>query len=40
MKLDIYEGMVHVFQVALAGTPESKTALGKVDVFLKRHLGK
>ncbi len=40
VKLDIYEGMVHVFQVALAGTPESKTALGKVDTFLKQHLGK
>jgi len=40
VKLDIYEGMVHVFQVALAGTPESKTALGKVDKFLKKHLYK
>ena len=40
VKLDIYEGMIHVFQVALAGTPESKTALGKVDTFLKQHLGK
>jgi len=38
VKLDIYEGMIHVFQVALAGTPESKTALGKVDAFLKQHL--
>jgi len=40
VKLDIYEGMIHVFQAALAGTPESKTALGKVDTFLKQHLGK
>ncbi len=40
VKLDIYEGMIHVFQVALAGAPESKTALGKVDTFLKQHLGK
>jgi acetyl esterase/lipase len=40
VKLDIYEGMIHVFQVALAGTPESKTALGKVDTFLKQHLSK
>ena len=38
VKLDIYEGMIHVFQVALAGTPESKTALMKVDAFLKQHL--
>ncbi len=40
VKLDIYEGMIHVFQAVLAGTPESKTALGKVDTFLMRHLGK
>jgi acetyl esterase/lipase len=40
VKLDIYEGMIHVFQAALAGTPESKTALGKVDAFLKQYLGK
>ena len=40
VKLDLYEGMIHVFQVALAGTPESQTALGKVDTFLKQHLGK
>jgi len=40
VKLDIYEGMIHVFQAALAGTPESKIALGKVDAFLKQHLGK
>jgi acetyl esterase/lipase len=40
VKLDIYEGMIHVFQAALPGTPESKTALWKVDTFLKQHLGK
>ncbi len=39
VKLDIYEGMIHVFQVALGGTPESNTALLKVDAFLKQHLG-
>jgi acetyl esterase/lipase len=38
--LDIYEGMPHVFQVKLATSPESKMALGKVDAFLKQHLGK
>lgn len=40
VKLDLYEGMTHVFQAALPGSPESKTALAKVDVFLKQHLGK
>ncbi len=40
VKLDIYEGMTHVFQATLAGTPESKIALGKVDKFLKKHLYK
>ncbi len=40
VKLDIYEGMIHVFQVSMADTPESKIALGKVDAFLKQHLGK
>lgn len=39
VKLDIYEGMTHVFQAALVGSPESKTALGKVSVFLKQYLG-
>ena len=39
VKLDIYEGMIHVFQAALPGSPESKIALMKVDVFLKQHLG-
>ncbi len=40
VKLDIYEGMVHVFQVYLPDSPESKTALKKVDSFLKQYLGK
>jgi len=40
VKLDIYEGMIHVFQTTLAGTPESKTALKKVDTFLVRYLRK
>jgi acetyl esterase/lipase len=39
VKLDLYEGMIHVFQAALPGSPESKTALMKVDAFLKQHLG-
>ncbi|MBC2713862.1 MAG: alpha/beta hydrolase [Desulfobacteraceae bacterium] len=40
VKLDLYEGMIHVFQVTLPGSPESKTALAKVNAFVKRHLGK
>ncbi|WP_455222789.1 alpha/beta hydrolase [Kaarinaea lacus] len=40
VKLDIYEGMPHVFQIRLATSPESKTALSKVDAFLKRHMSK
>ena len=38
--LDIYEGMPHVFQIKLASSPESKTALGKVDAFLRQHMSK
>ena len=37
--LDVYEGMPHVFQVTLAGTPEAEIALGKSAVFLRRALG-
>ena len=39
VKLDLYEGMPHVFQ-AVPGLPESKLALVKVDAFLEQHLGK
>ncbi len=39
VKLDLYEGMPHVFQVMLADSPESRTAIGKVGSFLKQHLG-
>jgi monoterpene epsilon-lactone hydrolase len=39
-KLDLYEGMNHAFQAAVPDSPESKTALMKVDVFLKQHPGK
>jgi acetyl esterase/lipase len=38
VKLDLYEGMPHVFQ-AVAHLPESKVALGKVAAFLKQYLG-
>ncbi len=40
VKLDLYEGMIHVFQVAIHDSPESKTALAKVDAFLLQYLGK
>jgi acetyl esterase/lipase len=38
VKLDVYEGMPHVFQGYLAGTPESKIAISKVNDFLKEYL--
>lgn len=37
VKLDIYEGMPHVFQ-SVPGLPEAAVALGKVKAFLKEHL--
>ena len=37
VKLDIYEGMPHVFQ-AVPGLPEAVIAMGKVDAFLKKYL--
>ena len=39
VKLDLYEGMIHVFQAAISNSPESRLALSKVDDFLKQHLG-
>ena len=38
VKLDIYEGMPHVFQ-AIPGLPEGEVALGKVKAFFDKHLG-
>jgi len=38
VKLDIYEGMPHVFQVKAPGSPESVTAIKKMDAFLRKHL--
>ncbi len=38
VKLDLYEGMIHVFMAAIPDSPESKLALSKVDAFLKEHL--
>ncbi len=37
VKLDLYEGMTHVFMVAIPNSPESQLALSKVDAFLKEH---
>lgn len=38
VKLDVYEGMPHVFQTILFGTPESSLAISKTNEFLKEHL--
>jgi len=38
--LDIYEGMPHVFQVKAPQSPETVTALKKMDTFLMQHLKK
>ena len=38
VKLDIYEGMPHVFQIKLPTSPESVTALKKMKVFLTKYL--
>lgn len=39
VKLDLYEGMPHVFQ-SIPEMSESTSALSKVDKFLEEHLGK
>src|SRR6185295_6747559 len=39
-KLDLYEGMVHVFQLRLPDSPESRLAFTKTKNFLDDHLGK
>ena len=38
VKLDVYEGMPHVFSTALYDTPESEIALSKMNNFLKEYL--
>lgn len=40
VKLDLYEGMWHIFQVFNYDLPESKLARKKVKTFLSQHLGK
>ena len=39
-KLDLYEGMIHVFQLSLPDSPESQLAFTKVKNFLDQYLGK
>jgi acetyl esterase/lipase len=38
VKLDIYEGMPHVFQGYMFNTPESNLALNKMSNFLNEYL--
>lgn len=38
VKLDVYEGMPHVFQTTLYNTPESSLAISKTNEFLKEYL--
>jgi acetyl esterase/lipase len=38
VKLDVYEGMPHVFQTILYNTAESKLAISKTSNFLKGFL--
>jgi len=38
VKLDVYEGMPHVFQTTMYKTPESSLAILKTSEFLKEHL--
>ncbi|QDV19157.1 Putative acetyl-hydrolase LipR precursor [Gimesia panareensis] len=40
VKLDLYEGMWHIFQVFNYDLPESKLARKKVKAFLQQHVGK
>jgi acetyl esterase/lipase len=39
VKLDIYEGMPHVFQTFLQNTIESNIAISKTSDFLREYLG-
>ncbi len=38
VKLDIYEGMPHVFQTSLYNTTESNIAISKTNDFLRKNL--
>ena len=37
-ELDVYEGMTHVFQSYMAGTPEQKQAFAEIVRFWNAHL--
>jgi acetyl esterase/lipase len=37
-ELDVYEGMPHVFQGYMNGTPEQKEAFAEIGRFWKSHL--
>lgn len=39
VKLDLYEGMPHVFQNKMPESTEARLALGKMKLFLRKHLG-
>jgi acetyl esterase/lipase len=39
VKLDVYEGMPHVFQLFFHNTTESDLAVSKTSNFLKEYLG-
>ena len=38
--LDVYEGMPHVFQNVLHGTPEAERAYAKAAAFWSKHLAR
>jgi len=40
VKLDIYEGTPHVFQIRLPQSPESVAAITKMDGLLRKYLKK
>ena len=37
-ELDVYEGMTHVFQSYMIGTPERKEAFAEIERFWTKHL--
>ena len=39
VKLDLYEGMIHVFQLNIISSPESDMTLKKRAAFVKQYLG-
>jgi acetyl esterase/lipase len=39
-KLDVYEGMPHVFQGQIPNAPESRLAVAKMKAFFDQHLAR